>query len=525
MDEVTPTRVRLSRRRFLGGAAASAALLTAGGATAVVLKERGGTSVKATTATARPVSSPSSAGLAAASPALEDADVRLRHLLRRTTFTATSADVTRFAGMALPDVTDALIASAGDDDARADAAVAALGYDTTKAGEVVATWVARMMLTQRPMLERMTLFWHGLLTSGLSKVGGKYAGVMLTQNQLFRDHAFDKFDVLLKAVVRDPAMMIWLDVATSKRDKPNENYPRELMELFTLGPGNYSEQDVRESARAHTGYSLEQKTGFVYRPAQHDNTAKTFLGQTGNFDADGIVDIILQQPAAPEHFARKLFEFFAYPNPNAAVIAPIADVAKQSGFDTRKVVRAVLTSDAFYAPEAYRAVVKSPTDFAIGAVRLLETQPDARTVVAACRNMGQTLFDPPNVAGWPGGRTWLGTSTWFARVNASAELMYGGGGAARAQKGAKQGKGFQGPAFRPVDTSAIFAAPPSSAAEAIDVAALATIDGQISSEARATLQEYLDDGGGFTSLPPTMREERLRGLLALLIASPEYQLA
>jgi uncharacterized protein (DUF1800 family) len=512
-DETTapperPGPVRISRRKVIGGAAATAALLTAGGATAaVVMHERGSSP-----------SAPASGGPAAAgnasqtapSDALKDSDVRLRHLLRRTTFAATAADLARYKNAKLNDVVDDLLASPSIDDSAADQAVTALNYDLTKPADVVATWVARMLYTKRPLLERMTLFWHGLLTSGVEKTGPKRASVLLDQNQFFRDHALDTFDVLLKGVVRTPAMMLWLDLETSRKGQPNENYARELMELFTLGAGNYTEDDVRESARAHTGYAIDRSLNFIFRPALHDDGQKTFLGQTGDFDADSIVDIILQQDAAPTHFATKLFEFFAYPGPDDATIKPIAAVARSSKFDTKQVVRAVLTSDAFYAPQAYRAIVKSPTDYAVGALRLFGAQPEPRLVVGASRNMGQVLFDPPNVAGWPGGRTWLGTSTWFARVNFAASMMNGAGRAARAT---------------PVNTSAVFAVPPASAGDAVSEAALATVDGVLGDDARQTLIDYLDEGGGFASLPDATRQDRLRGLLALLIASPDYQLA
>ncbi len=501
MDQTQrPANIRVTRRQFLSGAAASAALLTAGGAAATIaLRERDGGAPSA--------SSRADATVEPSADAFAVNDVRLRHLLRRTTFAPTPADLRRFRGIPLDRVVDALLDSASDDDSETDAAIAALGYDRLKPGDVVATWLARLMMTRRPMLERMTLFWHGLLTSGLSKTGPRYAGTMLTQNQFFRDYAFDRFDVLLKGVVRDPAMMLWLDIQTSKKGRPNENYARELMELFTLGPGNYTEQDVRESARAHTGYSIDKDKGFAFRPGQHDSGAKTFLGQTGDFDADAIVDIILQQDAAPRHFARKLFESFVYPYPDPATIEPIARVARDSGFDTKQVLRAVLTCDAFYSPQAYRALVKSPTDYVIGAVRLLGAQPDARLVAQASRTMGQTLFDPPNVAGWPGGRTWLGTSTWFARVNSAAALLNGGGRV-----------GHTG-------ITSIFPQPPASADGVIEQAALATVDGNIGDGARETLRAYLDEGGGFASLPEKQRDERLHGLVALLFASPEYQLA
>jgi uncharacterized protein (DUF1800 family) len=503
--------VKVSRRRFLVGAGATAAVLTAGGATAgVVLHERS-SETAAKNATALDGVPTTDAG---PNP-LDDPDTRLRHLLRRTSFVALPADVERYRGTPIDKIVDDLLSQDAIDDGAVERTIAGFNFDAQKPADVIGTWIARLMHTQRPVVERMTLFWHGLLTSGLTKTPKDAHSALLTQNQFFRDHAFDKFDVLLKGVVRDPAMMLWLDIQTSKKGHPNENYARELMELFTLGAGNYTEEDVQESARAHTGYSLDQNKGFVFRPALHDTGSKTFLGQTGNFDADGIVDVILQQDAAPQHFARKLFEFFAYPDPSPEVLTPIASVARQSGFDTKLVVRAVLTSDAFYARDAYRAIVKSPTDFSIGALRLFESQVDPRTVVAAMGTMGQTLFDPPNVAGWPGGRTWLGTSTWFARVNTAAKLMNGGVFDA----------GASAPKAVAAKIDVLFPTLPASADDAIDQATRGLVDGGISDEERSTLRSYLDEGGGYGSSTRATQDLRIRGLATLLLSSPEYQLA
>lgn len=516
--------VKVSRRTLLVGAGATAAVLTAGGATAgVVMRERGGGSVVSTKDADTLGTLPTEA---TGSNPLDDAETRLRHLLRRTSFVALPAEVERYRGVPVERVVDDLLAQASIDDSAAENMIADFRFDAQKPADVIGTWLTRLMHTERPVVERMTLFWHGLLTSGLTKIPKQYHYVMLTQNQFFRDHAFDRFDVLLKGIVRDPAMMLWLDIQDSKKGHPNENYARELMELFTLGAGKYAEQDVRESARAHTGYSLEKERGFVFRPAQHDAGSKTFLGETGNFDADNIVDIVLKQDAAPEHFARALFGFFAYPNPEPEVIAPIALVARQSGFEAKQVLRAVLTSQAFYSRKAYRAIVKSPVDFSIGALRLFESEIDPRTIVGAMRAMGQTLFDPPNVAGWPGGRTWLGTSTWFARVNGAAQLINGGvfaeGGATKPGKATRPAG--NAPKIVAAKINALFATTPASADDAIDQASRAMIDGWIGEKARATLREYLDEGGGYASLPKTTQEQRLRGLAALLLASPEYQL-
>ena len=179
-------------------------------------------------------------------------------------------------------------------------------------------WLQRMAYTARPLQEKMTLFWHGILTGSFKIVGrGPY---MIEQNNLFREKGMGRYDELLKAVSRDPAMMIYLDSRSNKKAAPNENYSRELMELFSLGIGHYTEEDVRESARAFTGWQFRRRTGFYLNERQHDNGLKTFLGRTGNFDGDDIVDIIMEQPAAAEYVCTRLWTFFAYPDPEPEVI-------------------------------------------------------------------------------------------------------------------------------------------------------------------------------------------------------------
>src|SRR5438270_765927 len=197
---------------------------------------------------------------------------------------------------------------------------------------------------------------------------------MLNQNNFLRANALGRFPDILKGISRDPAMMIWLDTRSNKKGHANENYARELMELFSLGVGNYTEDDVRESARAFTGWGLQgqPKLGnlaFRFLPGQHDNGPKSFLGQTGNFNGDDIIDIIVRQPASAAFITKKLFSFFAYPNPPSSVLDPLVSAYTASGYSIKALVQAILTSDAFYAPTAYRALVKSPTEYVVGAAR------------------------------------------------------------------------------------------------------------------------------------------------------------
>ncbi len=303
-------------------------------------------------------------------------------------------------------------------------------------------WLRRMVVTPRPLEEKMTLFWHGHFTSGLREV--RRPGFMMQQNAFLREHAMGGFETLVKGISRDPAMLTYLDNASNVKANPNENYARELLELFTMGEGNYTEQDVREAARAFTGWTAagagqkrprgrdEQPdaSGFVIRMRQHDDGEKTFLGRTGNFDGDDVIDIILEQPATARFLARKLWAFFVEPEPDAALIDALAERLRTDRYDIRETMRAMLRSDAFYAQQARFSLIKSPTELMVSTMRLLDAPPgDVRAANRNMAEMGQELFQPPNVRGWVGGRTWISTSTLFVRYNAVADVVYGSEGA------------------------------------------------------------------------------------------------
>ena len=230
-------------------------------------------------------------------------------------------------------------------------------------------WINRMLHTNRPLQEKMTLFWHGHFATALQKVD---AAQMLPQNLLFRSMALGNFGTLLAAVTRDAAMLHWLDGDLNRKGHPNENYAREVMELFTLGVGHYTEHDVREGARALTGWVLEL---FTYKPRwvprYHDDGIKTYLGHTGNFGPDEIMDILAAHPRTGVFLARKLFEFFAHDNADAATVQQIADTYYRSGHDIKAVVRQILLSDAFYSEASFQQHFRSPAEFVVGTVREL----------------------------------------------------------------------------------------------------------------------------------------------------------
>ncbi len=295
--------------------------------------------------------------------------------------------------------------------------------------EVRLWWIERMVESPRPLEEKMTLFWHGHFTSGFREV--RRAVFMYEQNQFLRRRALDNFRELLVGISRDRAMLVYLDGFRNRKKHPNENYARELMELFTLGVGHYSEKDVKEAARAFTGWSFDEH-GFVFRPREHDDGVKRFLGRTGRFDGDDIVDIILQQPACSRFLARKLLTFFVRPDPPRRLVENLAKEIRRNKYELKPVMRTLLASQAFYAPVARGSLVKSPVELVVGTARQLGVKitnlPEANRAMIA---MGQELLQPPNVKGWDGGTKWINTATLFTRYNTVAGLIYGTPGARR----------------------------------------------------------------------------------------------
>lgn len=300
-------------------------------------------------------------------------------------------------------------------------ALAAQPFDLSKYQGIVQWWLFRMTHTWRPLEEKMTLFWHGHFTSAMSKI--QNTTMMLNQNHLFRRHALGNFRSLLLEIYKDPAMLIWLDNATNRVGKPNENFARELMELFTMGVGNYTEQDVREVARAFTGHTIDRTTGtYLFRPTWHDYGTKTVLGQTGNWDGDDIINILVPREATGRFMAKKFLEIFVYEDPEPSLIDALARVYFDSGYSVKAMMAWILTSDAFYSDRARGALVRNPTELVVNTIRTLEVRSDFSPFVSRLTNMGQALFNPPDVEGFDGGMTWINTSTLLQRVNMVNDL-------------------------------------------------------------------------------------------------------
>ncbi|HEX8202545.1 MAG TPA: DUF1800 domain-containing protein [Isosphaeraceae bacterium] len=286
-------------------------------------------------------------------------------------------------------------------------------------------WLYRMIFTPHPLRERMTLFWHDHFATSITKVNNP--ALLQRQNAMLRAQALGSFRDLLGAMGTDPAMLAWLDATVNRKTHPNENYAREVMELFTLGRGHYTETDVQEAARAYTGRFV---VGEQYRevPAQHDDGPKTVLGRTGPLRGEDVDRILLEQPACAEFLCGKLFGLFVseVDPPPAGLIAPLAAALRASGYDIRVPVARILRSRLFFDRAARWRRVKAPVEFAVGTIRALEvlrpTAP-AEALAEACARMGQGLYAPPSVAGWDGGPAWINTATLLARSNFALALL------------------------------------------------------------------------------------------------------
>lgn len=318
---------------------------------------------------------------------------------------------------------------------------------------VVAWWHARILMTRRPLLEKMAIFWHDHFATSASKVN--VPPFMYQQNETIRANATGKFETLLLKVSKDPAMLFWLDNQYNVKGKPNENFAREVMELFTLGIGHYSEKDIQEAARAFTGWSFRRlrrfdspdpgkAAEFQFRPFQHDDGDKTVLGKTGPYGGEDIVSMLCDNPQTAKYLSKKLWEWFAYSDPEPSVLDMVASKFRDSGLDIKVALRAIMESPEFFADKAERAVYKNPIDFVIPTLRQLglgeivaaqnfapEAGPVARlgrvapaaAAAQSAKSMGMELLYPPDVAGWDSGASWITTATIVERIGWADRLF------------------------------------------------------------------------------------------------------
>jgi uncharacterized protein (DUF1800 family) len=391
-------------------------------------------------------------------------------------------------------------------------------------------WMRRLIETPRPLEEKMTLFWHGHFATSFRTIENSYH--MFKQNMLFRQHAIGNFGELLFAIIRDPAMIAYLNNNQSRKQHPNENLAREIMELFSLGIGAYTEKDIKEGARALTGYTFNDDE-FVYRRNDHDDGNKVILGSSGNFDGDDFVKCILAQRACARYIARKLYKYFAADIPplEAAegdkhmdpsmrhAIDDLTSVMLASKYEIKPVLRRMFLSEHFYDMAIRNQQIKSPVQLVVGAIRSLNAPYRDLSMLSAGDGsalslMGQQLFMPPSVKGWDGGRSWINTSTLYVRQNILAFLLTG-----------KKVQGYDAMS----DSDKFDPAPLLEGLAQADPGADKDIDkvidyllrftlGNASTQSRADLHEFA--AGASTGATRDM----ITGMLLLITAMPEYQL-
>lgn len=349
------------------------------------------------------------------------------HLFRRATFGASvrQVDLAVKNGFlaTLDQLFDLSAASSFDDEMATSGRVLAGGEDST---ELSAWWLLRMVRSPCPLLEKMTLFWHGHFATGAEKVVD--ARAMLKQNKLLRQHALGHFEDLVQGISKNPAMLIYLDSTENRKTRPNENYARELLELFCLGPGNYTEKDIKEIARCFTGWEVRRAV-FRFNKHQHDSGTKSFFGESGQLTGEQAVRVVLDQSAATAFLARKMIRFFVFDNEemNDDLVKPIADHLRETDFDIASTLKKILGSRLFFSQAAIAQKIKSPVELAVGTLKFLEAQANMRQITQRLERLGQLPFYPPNVKGWDGGTSWINASTIIARANLVSSLVTSSG--------------------------------------------------------------------------------------------------
>lgn len=343
-------------------------------------------------------------------PYVPDADrpwdlKRAAHLYRRAGFGATRAELDEALRGTPAEAVDRL--TAAEEDFEPMGRTVASGDDPRR---LAGWWLYAMTRTRAPLRERATLFWHGHFATSAAKVA--VARLMFEQNLLLRRRALGDFAAMVQEISRDPAMLVYLDSAVNRRAHPNENYARELMELFCLGEGNYTEKDIREIARCFTGWEVVRDR-FKFNRSHHDEGAKSFLGQSGRFGGEDAVRIVLEQPSASRFIAARLARFFV--SDESVPIEPLAVELRESGWDVGRVVGRILRSNLFF--DSIGRKIRSPVEMVVGLLRALEGSTDLQVVADDLERLGQGLFHPPSVKGWDGGRTWINSSTLLGRAN------------------------------------------------------------------------------------------------------------
>jgi len=345
---------------------------------------------------------------------LLDGKAAVGHLLRRAGFGLSTHDARGWYQLGYRGAVQRLLDEL-DDEVPPEPA----GFDPYHPGTIQQIWLDRMLSGENPLGEKLALFWHGHFATSNAKI--KEPVLIWTQYRMFREYGAGRFQALVERVSRDVAMIRWLDGNANRKGAANENYGRELQELFTLGIGNYTESDIREIARAFTGWG-SRRHDFVFTRDFHDDGAKTVHGQTGPFDGDDVVRIITEQPACARFICGKLLRFFSHPDPSKAEIDELAEVFTKTKGDIRSVLFVMFHSPTFLAESHYRSLVKSPVSYLVGALRATGVDSMPLWAHGSLERMGQVVFRPPSVKGWTSGAGWLNSAGIVERLKAAQRL-------------------------------------------------------------------------------------------------------
>ncbi|MBI3965846.1 MAG: DUF1800 domain-containing protein [Chloroflexi bacterium] len=435
---------------------------------------------------------------------ITDTRGQVRHLLSRAGFGQRPAELNEYAALGFEGAVDRLLGFGAIDDPAA-AAAEQQGYDLARADGIRQWWLYRMLNTTRPLQEKLTLFWHGHFATSVQKVNNPVW--MRNQNELFRRQGTGSFRDLVLAVAKDPAMMRYLDTIQNRKNSPNENFARELMELFTMGIGNYTETDVKEATRAFTGWTIREDVYF-FNANQHDNGQKTVLDRTGNLNGEDVVDLVVAHPATGPHLAAKLWAFFAYDNPETAVVERLSQVYYSSGYSIEAMLRELFLAPEFRSTRAYHATIKSPVEFVLGTFKLFGLTTYPQPTPGALRAMGQDLFAPTSVKGWDGGTTWINSTSFLTRCNLGNVLV--------------TSRSNGQPLIDPIAMAERASINVKSADEVVRFFVDLMLDGDLSAGARSELARYVGDLG---RADRRTLDTKVRGLVHLIMATPVYQFA
>lgn len=413
------------------------------------------------------------------------------HFLWRTGFGASPADLDRALQDGFERTLDRLLTPQPESPTfqTADRLLRQAALDSGNILDLKAWWLHRLHASENRLLEKLTLLWHNHFATSNEKVAS--VPLMLAQNELLRREALGNFRRVLHGIAQDVAMLVWLDSNANRKRHPNENFARELMELFSLGVGNYTERDIQEAARAFTGWHV-RNAEFWMNSIQHDTGSKTVFGQTGNFDGGEVVELCLKHEACPRFLAFKLLRQFVKQQPSAEQVAALAARIRHHDFEWRPILRELFASELFFAVEHRNSQIKSPIELVLGALRTLDAKPQLQNVAKQCAELGQSPFEPPTVKGWDGGRLWISSTTLIQRANFATTLL------------------------RTPQLGAI-SLPTSRGGDDLSDLSELLLARDLSDESKAALQSIRQSQGGDA-------DQRRRGIVQFLMQMPEYQL-